>query len=440
MLNRRIALINLNERKVEVEDLDEHIFREHPGGLFFNLYLHEKYSSLSPVIIGSSPLTGTPLPASSSVILTGISPLSRKISHLPIMWHIGSEMKFSGFDYIVIGGKSDKPCFLWFHDELAEILEGTEISELNVKDTVDFIRKELGDDSIQIITNGPAGRKKSPVAMLSENYWGSKDSLGFGSLFGEKNIIACAFRGLGTFSCNKELYDKFLKLRKEVDNVTAPEPNILKLLKNCNAPDDLLSLVTTHLHRNNSCFNCGFSCYGYVKFREDAKVLKSTDVESPGINLNSPLSAVLLYKKSRDQFFEVYESALLNGIEPGLISLISDNEITDPDGLEKISAQLSAGQDISQKISNSLSLINPAIKKIYEKGIFPFTLYLNNMPEEEWGKNIALSFMSGVCPVFLIEKKVKIHTIEELLKKTIGDEQLNLEVKISDFIKKSYHE
>lgn len=433
MYNKRIAIVDLTKREVKTETLSEEVIRDWIGGALINQFLYDKYSALEPIIIGTGPLTGTPAPASSVVVVTAKSPLSNKLSYVPLMWQIGTEVKYSGFDFIIVTGSADKTCYLWFHDEIAEICDGTKMKGLNVKQTVDELRKELGDENIQVITTGEAGRKSSPLAMLSENYWGSKDTSGFGGIFGEKNLIACAFRGLGTFSTGDNLFNECLRLRKESDRANSPQPNILKLLRETKAPEGLVSLIDKHLHRNNTCFNCGFNCYGYVKFREDPKTLKSTEIESPGTMLVSPLSVTLFYNKSEEKFFELFDEAQLSGIEPGLASLIACESLKNKEDLKKIiDESITVKNNINEKIQDSLKKINPKIAPIYENGIIPVSLALNDTVDlNEWYKIISLALISGICPVFLLTKReISTEIIESLMKKAVGIENLNQKIEM----------
>lgn len=438
MYNKRIAIIDLTKMEVKTEQLPEEALKENIGGILINQFFYERFSAQEPIIIGTGPLTGTLAPASSVVVITAKSPLTNKLSHVPLMWHIGSEIKYSGFDFIIILGRINKESYLWFHDEIAEICDGTKLKELNVKQTVDELRKELGDENIQAITIGEAGRKGSLLAMLSENYWGSRDTLGLGAVFGKKNIIACAFRGLGTFSVEQSLFNEYLELRKKSDKNNLPQPNILNLLMEMKASQELSLLVEKHLHRNNACFNCSFNCYAYLKFREDPKILKSTDTDSPGIMLTSPLSASMFYEKANQNFFELYDEALLAGIEPGLLSLFLDNEIREGKELAGIINESAiSGESVYKKILDSLKIYRPELFTTLEKGIFPISLVMKKNSPEEWEKTILISLISGICPVFLLNKKeLKIEIIVGLLRKVSSNVDLNLESRMKEFIEK----
>ena len=63
---------------------------------------------------------------------------------------------------------------------------------------------------------GKAGENKVPLAQVSENYWGSKDSFGLGAVFGAKNLKAIAMRGLGALEVAEGFYQKCIELKNEI--------------------------------------------------------------------------------------------------------------------------------------------------------------------------------------------------------------------------------
>jgi len=439
MYNKRIAIIDLYQKSISTEPLSDEIIREYTGGALINLMLYKMHSHDDPVVIGCGPLTGTLFPGSSAIVITAKSRLTKMIAHVPLTWHTGSEMKFSGFDFVVVKGKSEKPVYLWFHDEIAEIMDGSALREMSAFQRVDFIRKELGDENIQLIATGDSAQKGFPFAALSENYWGSKDTSGFGTILGEKNIIACAFRGLGTFPMEQHVLDEFVEIRKKYDGSASPEPNVLKLMKSAGAHSDLISLVQKHLHRNNSCFNCGFNCYGYVKFREDAGIMKATNLEKPGTTIASPVSLSILYTKCQDNFFEIYEEAQLWGIEPGVASLMWENEkINNGDFKKMMGRKLENINEVNSMLLERLKSINPLYHAIHNTGIFPFALAVkDNIDINQWNKKVAAGLIAGICPVFLFYRnELNLETIEKAIQNVTGFAEIKLLEKVNLLLEK----
>jgi aldehyde:ferredoxin oxidoreductase len=75
----------------------------------------------NPLVLNTGPLTGTAMPGSGRVDVTALSPMSnlRAKSNFGAYW--GPELKYAGFDHIVITGKSETPCHVWIKDGYVEI-------------------------------------------------------------------------------------------------------------------------------------------------------------------------------------------------------------------------------------------------------------------------------------------------------------------------------
>lgn len=67
------------------------------------------------------------------------------------------EMKYAGYDVIVIKGKADKPVYLWINDDKVEIRDAAYLWGLNLADSEQLIREELNDPFVRVAAIGPAG-------------------------------------------------------------------------------------------------------------------------------------------------------------------------------------------------------------------------------------------------------------------------------------------
>ena len=98
------------------------------------------------------------------------------------------ELKYSGFDYIVIKGSSDKPVYLWIHDGIVDIEDAEELWGKDTWAVTDHVRDIMGDNLIQVIGIGQAGEKGSDLAQLCINYWASGDRAGSGNPVWRKKV------------------------------------------------------------------------------------------------------------------------------------------------------------------------------------------------------------------------------------------------------------
>jgi aldehyde:ferredoxin oxidoreductase len=105
------------------------------------------------------------------------------------------ELKFAGFDAIVIKGKAHRPVYLWIHDGEAEIRDASRLWGKFSKETQDEIRREFGDDRIRVALIGPAGEKLVKVACILNELKHANGRTGLGAVMGSKNLKAIAVRG-----------------------------------------------------------------------------------------------------------------------------------------------------------------------------------------------------------------------------------------------------
>jgi aldehyde:ferredoxin oxidoreductase len=105
------------------------------------------------------------------------------------------ELKFAGFDAILIKGRAKRPVYLWIHEGDAEIRDASPIWGKLSKETQDEIRRELRDDRIRIALIGPAGERKVKAACILNELKHVNGRTGLGAVMGSKNLKAIAVRG-----------------------------------------------------------------------------------------------------------------------------------------------------------------------------------------------------------------------------------------------------
>jgi aldehyde:ferredoxin oxidoreductase len=106
-----------------------------------------------------------------------------------------AELKFSGFDGIVVTGKSPKPVYLWLHDGEAELRDAAHLWGKITGEVEKTIREELGDPKVQVAQIGPAGEKLTRFAAIMNMCNRANGRTGMGAVMGSKNLKAIAVRG-----------------------------------------------------------------------------------------------------------------------------------------------------------------------------------------------------------------------------------------------------
>jgi len=200
----KILRINLTAGKWKEESVPEDWMKKYLGGSGFAariLYdeLPLGIDGLSPenkLIFMTGPLTGTFFPNSGRWAAFGKSPLTTAIwgeAHSGGIW--GPELKYAGFDGIIVEGKAEKPVYLWIHDGKVEIKDAKHIWGKDVFDTDAIIKEELGDETVKSIYIGPAGEKLVRLACIMDNLYRAAGRCGLGAVMGSKNLKAIACRG-----------------------------------------------------------------------------------------------------------------------------------------------------------------------------------------------------------------------------------------------------
>jgi aldehyde:ferredoxin oxidoreductase len=220
-----ILKIDLSERTTATEPTEAYV-DEYIGGrglgvrLIYDHYKPETdaFDPANPLIFNTGPLTGTAVPGSGRVDVTALSPMSnlRAKSNFGAYW--GPELKYAGYDHIVITGKSEKPCYIWIKEGTVEIRDADHLWGKDTFETQRLIQKELNDPEIKAVCIGPAGENRVRFACLITETGDAAGRTGMGAVMGSKNLKAIAVRGSGdiTVASPDELLELAIQINKEI--------------------------------------------------------------------------------------------------------------------------------------------------------------------------------------------------------------------------------
>ncbi len=199
----RILHVNLTTGELDVETPDEHFYRKYMGGSALGLYyaLREIPVGADPLgpgnvlILSTSVITGAPISGQSRITATAKSPLTGAIGDSQAGGYFPAELKFAGFDAIVIKGRAEKPVYLWIHDGAAELRDASHLWGRVTGEVEDLIAEELGEKKLQILQIGPAGEKLARMAALINMANRANGRTGMGAVMGSKHLKAIAVKG-----------------------------------------------------------------------------------------------------------------------------------------------------------------------------------------------------------------------------------------------------
>jgi len=201
--NGKILRIDLRRKDIDVEMPSELFYRTYMGGGCLSLYylLRELKPGTDPLgpenllVFASSVLSGIPMSGMSRYTVAARSPLTGGFGESEAGGYWGPELKHAGFDAIIIKGKSERPVYVWIHDEEVEIRDAAHLWGLDIGTAQQRIQKELNDKLIRVALIGQGGENLVRYACIINNLAHANGRTGVGAVMGSKNLKAIAVRG-----------------------------------------------------------------------------------------------------------------------------------------------------------------------------------------------------------------------------------------------------
>jgi len=198
----KILRVDLSKEKLEIIPLSENMCLNFIGGRGINakILFDEVQSGIDAfdpsncLIFGSGPLSGTLAPGAGRFNVTSKSPLGF-LGDSNAGGHWAPQLKYAGFDHLVIVGKAKRPVLLLIQNGNAELVDAEGLWGLDTWQTQRRIRKKFKDPRIEVVCIGPAGEKLVRFASVRTALKRSAGRTGMGAVMGSKNLKAIVVRG-----------------------------------------------------------------------------------------------------------------------------------------------------------------------------------------------------------------------------------------------------
>ncbi|MBI4519167.1 MAG: aldehyde ferredoxin oxidoreductase family protein [Deltaproteobacteria bacterium] len=377
----RILRVNLTRGTIKKEALREDWARDYVGGRGLGArYLWEEgdptvdpFSPKNKLLFVTGPLTGTNASCGARYMVVTKGALTGAITTSNSGGHWGPELKFAGYDMVIVEGRAPRPVYLWIHNDEVELRPAEHLWGKGVWDTEEIIRKESGVPDTIVASIGPAGENLVRFAAILNDLHRAAGRSGVGAVMGSKLLKAIAVRGTG----GVRLADArgfmaaswAMKAKLKASAVTAEGLPIYgtEVLVNVINEHGALptrnhqqtvfedaegmsgeTLTETRLVANKACFACTIACGRVTKLPGEAagKFLVNTHPRNWQIAGEGP----------------EYENAWAMGADCGigdLDALIKANWLCNDLGMDPISfgATLAAAMELYEKevITNSLT-------------------------------------------------------------------------------------
>lgn len=198
----KILILDLTTGKTETRPTSEYA-RDYLGAqgiaykLFFDMVPPDThpYDPANMICFNVGPLTGTLLGTRCQI--TTKSPMNSNYALVDsgVGGSFPAELKFAGYDHVVVKGKAKEPVYIHIENDDIEIRDATHIWGLDTQQTQDAIRKDLGDPDVQIACIGQAGENMVVWASIVHDVSDTCAHGGYGAVMGSKNLKALAVRG-----------------------------------------------------------------------------------------------------------------------------------------------------------------------------------------------------------------------------------------------------
>jgi len=247
----------------------------------------DAFSPDNLLIFSAGLLHGTPVPAANRTSVNTFSPQTNLMSHSLFGGFFGPEMKYAGYDKIVIRGKSPDLVYLYINNDKVEIRDASHLAGKGSTETGDLIKQELKDQKVQVAAIGLAGENRVFMASIDHNH--ASAARGVGVVMGDKRLKAIAVRGTkdvhvanpaGLYELSHNMHNKIAGSDGCGDWMAVDEDdsfhhnhfawgNARKRLLNYwsdELQDRWTRLKYDHMERMTGCYNCPKKCRIVIKW------------------------------------------------------------------------------------------------------------------------------------------------------------------------------
>jgi aldehyde:ferredoxin oxidoreductase len=263
--------VDLSSGSIERVETDPRLTGLHLGGqgtaarILWDRVLPEigPFSADNVLVFSTGLLTGTPLPGANRTSINSICPQTNLFSHSTMGGFWGPELKFAGYDRIIICGKSPDLVYLWINNDKIEIRDAAHLKGKGGQETTRIIREELGQDKAQIASIGIAGENR--VYMSSINHGHSSAARMVGVIMGDKKLKAIAVRGTSDIHVARpdDLFKTCLDLRNKAYNDRTWEDWLAS---------EFPRSSETKVDREISCYGCPKNCSQVISGKNGQKL------------------------------------------------------------------------------------------------------------------------------------------------------------------------
>ncbi len=176
------------------------------------------FDEANKIVFAVGPLAGTGAPCNGRTAVTTLWPTCWP-RPLVASGHMGgyfaAELKYAGYDAIIIEGRADRPVWLSIVDEKVEIKDARGLWGQGIRRATVDINRQMGAEA-SVAAIGQAGENLVPMSVVMNSF--SHSAGGVGGVMGSKNLKAIGVRGTGSvrIAGDKTEWEKVVKLHLSI--------------------------------------------------------------------------------------------------------------------------------------------------------------------------------------------------------------------------------
>ena len=226
----KILRVNLTDREVKTEATSQDLARRFIGGTGYAGYLlyHEVPPGIDPLgpenklYFVTGPVTGTLWPTAGRMAVVSKSPLTGIWAESHVGGHLGPEIKYAGYDAIIIEGRASNPTLVSVVDGEVQFHNARQYWGLTTLQACKAIRRDLNQPHSHIAVIGPAGEHQVKFAAIMVDGARAAGRTGLGAVMGSKQLKALLVRGTGGVRVAQP--ERFLSLCDEAHHRVLKDP------------------------------------------------------------------------------------------------------------------------------------------------------------------------------------------------------------------------
>ncbi len=225
--NGKIIRVDLTNEKITTENIDEGIIKKFVGGTGFGAkYLYDEVppgtlwdSPENKIILAVGPLSGSIVGGTGTIAIVTKGPMTNMAVDTQANGFFGAFLKLSGFDGIIIQGKSENWKYLYVSEDLIELRNANEYLGMDTWETENNLKNKLEKkgELLSVFSIGPAGENLIRFSVLVGDHGHVASKGGIGAVFGSKKLKSIVVKKGGK-SIKYWDYEKLKKASMELYN------------------------------------------------------------------------------------------------------------------------------------------------------------------------------------------------------------------------------